>query len=104
MADDALMARRSNDPAVPEAPGHGGGSQARKLRQPKAERGAQPGPGLRSVPFFQIEMLPAGHGDALWIEYGDHTSIHRWMIDCGTQQTARELDRRVEAVPEENWI
>ena len=25
----------------------------------------------RTGPFFEVEMLPAEHGDALWIEYGD---------------------------------
>jgi beta-lactamase superfamily II metal-dependent hydrolase len=54
---------------------------------------------VRTGPFFDIEMLPAGHGDCLWIEYGDESATHRWLIDCGTQQTAKALLRRVEAVP-----
>ena len=45
-------------------------------------------------------MLPAGHGDCLWIEYGDASETHRWLVDCGTQPTATELRRRVEALPE----
>jgi beta-lactamase superfamily II metal-dependent hydrolase len=53
----------------------------------------------RKKPFFDIEVLPAGHGDCLWIEYGDAATTHRWLIDCGTQQTARYLLPRVEAVP-----
>jgi beta-lactamase superfamily II metal-dependent hydrolase len=57
-------------------------------------------PPRRAAPFFDITMLPAGHGDCLWIEYGDHQSSRRWLIDCGTQGTARELLRRVEALPE----
>jgi hypothetical protein len=44
-------------------------------------------------------MLPAGHGDSLWIEYGEGAATHRVLVDCGTQQTARELLRRVEALP-----
>jgi beta-lactamase superfamily II metal-dependent hydrolase len=56
-------------------------------------------PGSSSL-FFDITMLPAGHGDSLWIEYGDRSSRHRLLIDCGTQQTSRELLRRVEALPE----
>jgi beta-lactamase superfamily II metal-dependent hydrolase len=45
-------------------------------------------------------MLPAGHGDSLWIEYGeDDRNIHRCLVDCGTQQTAKELLRRVDALP-----
>ena len=55
---------------------------------------------VRAAPFFDIEMLPAGHGDCLWIEYGDAATTHRWLIDCGTQQTAKALLRRVEAVPQ----
>ncbi len=53
----------------------------------------------RTAPFFDIEVLPAGHGDSLWIEYGDAATTHRWLIDCGTQQTARHLLKRVEDVP-----
>ena len=45
-------------------------------------------------------MLPAGHGDALWIEYGDGKDCCRWLVDCGTQQTAAHLMKRVEQVPE----
>ncbi len=52
-----------------------------------------------SGPFFDVEMLPAEHGESLWIEYGDGPSVHRWLIDCGTEHTATELLRRVEAVP-----
>ena len=45
-------------------------------------------------------MLPAGHGDCLWIEYGDAAETHRLLVDCGTQPTAAELRRRVESLPE----
>jgi beta-lactamase superfamily II metal-dependent hydrolase len=41
-------------------------------------------------------MLPAGHGDALWIKYGEGAVTHRWLIDCGTQQTAKYLMARVD--------
>jgi hypothetical protein len=47
-------------------------------------------------------MLPAGHGDALWIEYGDGKDCRRWLVDCGTRQTATHLMRRVEQVPEKD--
>ena len=54
----------------------------------------------REGPFFDIAMLPAGHGDSLWVEYGeDDRNVHRCLIDCGTQQTAKELLRRVAALP-----
>jgi hypothetical protein len=51
-------------------------------------------------PFFTIEALPAGHGDCLWIEYGDDGSTHRVLIDCGTQATSKALLARVDAMPE----
>jgi beta-lactamase superfamily II metal-dependent hydrolase len=54
----------------------------------------------RTGRFFDIEMLPAGHGDALWIEYGEGAECRRWLIDCGTQQTATRLLRRVDELPE----
>ena len=46
--------------------------------------------------MFTIEMLPAGHGDALWIEYGETDNPHRILIDGGprlkvTRQRIREL-------------
>jgi beta-lactamase superfamily II metal-dependent hydrolase len=52
------------------------------------------------APFFDVTMVPAGHGDCLWIEYGEGTTRHRWLIDCGTQQTSRELLRRTGALLE----
>ncbi len=45
-------------------------------------------------------MLPAGHGDCLWIEYGDASATHRWLIDGGTQASAAGLLRHVESLPE----
>jgi beta-lactamase superfamily II metal-dependent hydrolase len=49
--------------------------------------------------LFTIEMLPAGHGDCLWMEYGTGRTIDRWLTDCGTPASAPELLRRVEALP-----
>jgi len=72
-----------------------------RAEQPTPARAESP---VRTAPFFDIEMLPAGHGDCLWIEYGDAAATHRWLIDCGTQQTARTLLRRVEAVPQNQRI
>jgi beta-lactamase superfamily II metal-dependent hydrolase len=37
--------------------------------------------------LFNIEMLPAGHGDCLWVEYGDGPKTNRVLIDCGTKST-----------------
>jgi beta-lactamase superfamily II metal-dependent hydrolase len=35
----------------------------------------------------------------LWIEYGDRSRTHRWLIDCGTQPSAKTLLARVEQLP-----
>lgn len=49
-------------------------------------------------------MLPAGHGDALWIEYGGADVCHRLLVDCGTQQTAALLMQRVDQVPKNEQL
>jgi beta-lactamase superfamily II metal-dependent hydrolase len=46
-------------------------------------------------PFFEIEMLPAAHGDCLWIRYGDGGPVSQILIDCGTKGTYKELQKRV---------
>jgi beta-lactamase superfamily II metal-dependent hydrolase len=33
--------------------------------------------------MMQIELLPAAHGDAIWIEYGSSSQVHRLLIDGG---------------------
>lgn len=48
---------------------------------------------------FRIEMLPADHGESLWIEYGEPEAPHRILIDGGTKRTGRHLVQRVEALP-----
>jgi beta-lactamase superfamily II metal-dependent hydrolase len=73
----------------------------RSGRGAKRDPAATPSRAPHTGRFFDITMLPAGHGDALWIEYGDgDRDIHRFLIDCGTQQTAKELLRRVAGLPE----
>ena len=87
---------------TPSASASGAGGASPKATKSKAlskEAAPTEGPRRREAPFFDIEVLPAGHGDSLWIEYGDAAKTHRWLIDCGTHQTARHLLRRVEAVP-----
>ena len=44
---------------------------------------------------FDIEMLPARNGDALWIEYGKRDSPSRVLIDCGRSETAELLIPRM---------
>jgi beta-lactamase superfamily II metal-dependent hydrolase len=46
--------------------------------------------------LFTIEMLPAGYGDALWIEYGDARKPCRILIDGGLSGTYNALTRRIE--------
>lgn len=51
--------------------------------------------------MFKVEMLPAGHGDCLWIEYGPEDSPSRLLIDGGTTGTHSRLKKRMEQVPRE---
>lgn len=51
--------------------------------------------------MFTIEMLPARHGDCLWIEYGTRDNPRRVLIDGGPPQTAEILRQRIEAIPED---
>ncbi len=48
--------------------------------------------------MFRIEMLPADHGDCLWIEYGEAKSPYRILIDGGTAHSYEQLRRRVESL------
>lgn len=50
--------------------------------------------------MFRIELLPALHGDAIWIEYGSPGSIHRILIDGGPLRAYEALEARVQRVPE----
>jgi beta-lactamase superfamily II metal-dependent hydrolase len=55
----------------------------------------------RDAAFVSIEMLPAGHGDCLWIEYGDGARTHRVLMDCGTAGTYKDfLKARIERLPQ----
>jgi beta-lactamase superfamily II metal-dependent hydrolase len=38
--------------------------------------------------MFEIEMLPARHGDALWLRYGDPAKPHHVLIDGGPRSKA----------------
>jgi len=51
--------------------------------------------------MFRIEMLPAGHGDCLWIEFGDPKAARRVLIDGGAAGTyKRALRERLRGLPE----
>ncbi|MCP5112715.1 MAG: MBL fold metallo-hydrolase [bacterium] len=51
--------------------------------------------------MFKIDMLPAGRGDCLWIEYGDPENPHRVLIDGGVQSTHRTIRDRLEKLSED---
>ncbi|MBT8076164.1 MAG: hypothetical protein KJN61_06815 [Gammaproteobacteria bacterium] len=51
--------------------------------------------------MFSIEMLPAAHGDCLWIEYGDGADNRRILIDGGPAHTYPSLRDRILHLPEE---
>lgn len=48
--------------------------------------------------MLKFEMLPAGHGDCLWIEYGE--PVRRILIDGGPWYSYRALRSRIEALDE----
>ena len=47
--------------------------------------------------MFTIEMLPAFHGDSLWIEYGSKRSPSRVLIDGGLSGTYNSITARAPA-------
>jgi len=50
--------------------------------------------------MFSIEMLPAAHGDCLWIEYRvDEGPLGRVLIDGGPSHTYGSLVERIQALP-----
>ncbi len=44
--------------------------------------------------MLTLEMLPAGHGDCLWIEYGD--PVHRILVDGGPYYSYKYLRDKIE--------
>jgi CHAT domain-containing protein/metallo-beta-lactamase superfamily protein len=53
----------------------------------------------RDGSFIDVEMLPAQHGDCLWLEYGDSKHTSRLLVDCGTKSTFPHLQARAAQVP-----
>jgi len=52
--------------------------------------------------MINIELIQAAQGDCIWIEYGaDADSLHRVLIDGGTQGTYKHLKKRIENLPAE---
>lgn len=50
---------------------------------------------------FTVEMLPARHGDALWVEYGDAT-LSRVIIDAGPIEAWPQVQEKLDAIPADN--
>ena len=49
--------------------------------------------------MFRIEMLPAAHGDCLWIEYGTGDDGHRVLVDGGPAHAYPDLRNRIALLP-----
>jgi hypothetical protein len=49
--------------------------------------------------LFRIEMLPALHGDCLYVEYGDVSKPRRLLIDGGPIGAYEALEKRIGALP-----
>jgi beta-lactamase superfamily II metal-dependent hydrolase len=53
--------------------------------------------------MVHVELLPAAHGDAIWIEYGDGSDRHRILIDGGPAHTYQAgLRARIRGLPEDD--
>lgn len=50
--------------------------------------------------MLKVEMLAAQQGDAVWIEYGTRTSVHRVLMDAGTPASAAVIRDRIARLPE----
>jgi len=48
--------------------------------------------------MFRIEMLPAGHGDSLLVEYGDAAAPYRVLIDAGPFYAYKSVEQRISAL------
>ena len=45
--------------------------------------------------LFTVELLPARHGDAIWIEYGDPAAPGRILIDGGATRATKDTIQRL---------
>lgn len=52
--------------------------------------------------MFRIEMLPANHGDCIWVEYGDAANPRRILIDTGPVAAWESLRSRLEKVDKDH--
>lgn len=51
--------------------------------------------GFLVAKMLQIELLPAGPGDCLWLEYGEPGKTHIILIDGGVNDTFEPLEKRI---------
>jgi|SRR5580692_8275625 beta-lactamase superfamily II metal-dependent hydrolase len=51
-----------------------------------------------AAPFFSVELLPARHGDCIWIEYG-RDDVYRILIDGGPVDTFERIQKRLAKTP-----
>lgn len=49
--------------------------------------------------MFQVEMLPAREGDALWIRYGDKDAPRQILVDAGRAATYSDIKSRLAKLP-----
>ena len=52
--------------------------------------------------MLHIEMLPAAHGDAIWVEYGSTARPYRILIDGGPINTYDAVHRRLKTAAADN--
>lgn len=53
-----------------------------------------------SDPSISVTMLPAAHGDAIWVDYGTGTNRHRILVDAGPASTYRDVRNWLVAQPD----
>ena len=49
--------------------------------------------------MFEITMLPARQGDALWIRWGEEDHPHQMLIDMGTEEIGNRVRNNIENLP-----
>lgn len=52
-------------------------------------------------PFLSMHSLMAGHGDCLWLEYGDEDHRSRVLVDAGPDSTFKRLKLAMEKMPKD---
>jgi len=52
--------------------------------------------------MLTVELLPAGNGDCLWIEYGSGRKVHRILVDGGTRPTRAILKQRIQCMNDDD--